>query len=162
MKRSVTLLLIALLTIASLGAVPIGISLSTWTPSPSVGSGQGLHTAVGGFVGLGPHLELEGSAIVSLTPHIGQDLLGSVFSLIRLLGRSTIVMVRRPSTTTALSALALSADGTAYTIGLLAHSHCASSPLLSEVRTIADVNERLPLRCSTISLRRAGVLPSVS
>jgi len=79
MKRSVTLLLIALLTIASLGAVPIGISLSTWTPSPSVGSGQGLHTAVGGFVGLGPRLELEAGAIIGLTPHIGQDLLGSVF-----------------------------------------------------------------------------------
>ena len=61
-----------------LTALPVGISLSTWGASKNFASGEGTHASVGAFVALAPRLEVEASAIVSLTPTIAQDLIGSL------------------------------------------------------------------------------------
>ncbi len=80
MKRQIlatTILLILFCT--SLTAVPVGISLSTWGASKSFAGGEGTHASVGAFVAIAPRLELEAAAIVSLTPTIAQDLIGSLY-----------------------------------------------------------------------------------
>ncbi|MCK9547072.1 MAG: hypothetical protein RBS49_06095 [Sphaerochaeta sp.] len=79
MKKSMMLAVLLTVAVTSLMAVPMGITLSTWGASRTVGSGQGIHVSGGAFIAPTPHLEIELNAIVGLTPRFGQDLFGSLF-----------------------------------------------------------------------------------
>ncbi len=77
-KHRMTFLFLVALASAHLGASSLGISLATWSGSASLASGQGIHASVGVFSTVTPHLEVEASLVVALSPQIGQDLLGSL------------------------------------------------------------------------------------
>ncbi len=78
MKRT-TITVILLFALLPLSAVPVGISLSTWGASSSVASGEGVHATVGAFIAPARRVEVEAAVVLALTPHLGQDLLGSIF-----------------------------------------------------------------------------------
>jgi hypothetical protein len=77
-----TLLLVLMLTLTALmplSASPLGISLSTWSSSAQLASGRGIHVSGGFFIQPTSRLEIEVQGIASLTPYLGENVLGSVF-----------------------------------------------------------------------------------